>query len=181
MSTPDAIRARRRTIGADPAHLAAVLGISVAGYYDLESYDDEVWLLTVAELMRLCAVFGVAPAELELDLQPAGTAADAGGSLVAPPLPGAGHAPSHVTQCAGVGAAAVVAGRGSCGGMDMRAVAVAAGWDPDVVTEWMADDFAMAAMPLAALRDVCVQIGMSITTPLDIYWRVTRGPSAGSR
>ena len=58
--------------GKTPTELAAVTGITVPHYYDLETYDDELYMtLALSELWKLCAEMGISLRYLFSGEQPA--------------------------------------------------------------------------------------------------------------
>ncbi|MGI4788580.1 MAG: hypothetical protein ACRYFS_06990, partial [Janthinobacterium lividum] len=44
-----------------PASAAFFIGVSVDTYRDLEMHDDEAWILTIAEFLRLCILCDTPP------------------------------------------------------------------------------------------------------------------------
>jgi transcriptional regulator with XRE-family HTH domain len=72
MGTAESIRERRRSLGLRETEVAERLGISIAAYGDLESYDDEfATALTLGDARKLAAILGAPVVDL-LDLKPSG-------------------------------------------------------------------------------------------------------------
>jgi len=59
------IQAARTRAGLDPQTVSEALGITLPAYFDLESFDDELFTcLSLEEVMKLAQVLGVSPLSL---------------------------------------------------------------------------------------------------------------------
>ncbi len=149
MSIPTQLEAAREKCGLSMTHMAAFIGITMEGYRDLESYDDEVFLLSVMEFLRVCVALDLSPAIILMEEDTSGQEAkftrdDFGVVTIAATL------------------------ASLCG--DIGATANAIEWEQEAVAQWLKDDASLGEMPLPALKDLGAHLGIRFTHVLQTYW-----------
>jgi hypothetical protein len=150
----DTLRQKRQQYDMIPEHIAAFLGISSPGYWDLESDPDEWKVLDVSAFLRLCVLFEIPPSLLLIE--------DDGN--------GRGTTPDSIDSPEVVQVAAYL--RNRC--EELSWVSEVIGWENAALSHWLSDDLAFGQMPMAALKDLTAHLGVEMIAILNLCWQALR-------